>query len=487
MNKVISWLTIPRLIVTILFITVFTMAVRVPADTDTWWHLRSGQYIVETGSIFTADPFSHTKLGQPWFYPKLGQVLWYGLFALAGWIGLSLGLTVLVTVAFGLVWLITPGNIYIRAFAIILGGITSALIWAARPQMFSFVLAALVLVLLERYKRTGSRWIYLLPIITALWGNLHGGYAVAFMLAAVYLIGEIGNRLTRQSDAPTLSWRQIGLLGGVTALSLLTVALNPYGWQMWVYPLRTVGIDVLRDFIQEWRSPNFHTTMTWPFAAMLVLTLIIMGATSRLVDWTDVLMVGLWLAASLLAVRNVGLYGLLTVPILARYGDAALAGYLPPTAGKRPPIFAYLNWLLLGLVTLAALVRVGLMLPSLSEAKLTENLPARAVQFIQERTPPGPLFNSYNWGGYLIFKLWPQYSVYIDGRTDLYDDAFIRRYLDVMAANEGWQQTLADDGINLVLIETNSTLARFLRRDLAWREVYRDDMAAIFVRQVVSP
>ena len=67
MNKVISWLTIPRLIVTILFIAVFTMAVRVPADTDTWWHLRSGQYIVETGSIFTADPFSHTKLGQPWF------------------------------------------------------------------------------------------------------------------------------------------------------------------------------------------------------------------------------------------------------------------------------------------------------------------------------------------------------------------------------------------------------------------------------------
>jgi len=118
---------------------------------------------------------------------------------------------------------------------------------------------------------------YLLPIITAVWGNLHGGYAVAFMLAAAYLIGEIGNRLTRHADDPVLSWQQLGLLGGVMVVSLLTVALNPYGWQMWVYPLRTVGIDSLRDFIQEWRSPDFHATMTWPFAAMLVLTLVIMG------------------------------------------------------------------------------------------------------------------------------------------------------------------------------------------------------------------
>ncbi|MCB0162666.1 MAG: hypothetical protein KDI79_00480, partial [Anaerolineae bacterium] len=91
--------------------------------------------------------------------------------------------------------------------------------------------------------------------------------------------------------------------------------------------------------------------------------------------------------------------------------------------------------------------------------------------------------NSYNWGGYAIFKLWPGYQVYIDGRTDLYDDAFIRRYLDVMTANDGWRQTLDDDEINTILIETNSTLAKFLRLESSgWETVYQDDMAAVFVR-----
>jgi hypothetical protein len=105
------------------------------------------------------------------------------------------------------------------------------------------------------------------------------------------------------------------------------------------------------------------------------------------------------------------------------------------------------------------------------------------VQFIQKNKPPGPIFNSYNWGGYLIYKLWPAYPVYIDGRTDLYDDSFIRRYLDVMVANEGWEQTLDEDGINLVLIESNSILAKFLEDRADWVEIYRDDLAVIYLRK----
>jgi hypothetical protein len=110
-------------------------------------------------------------------------------------------------------------------------------------------------------------------------------------------------------------------------------------------------------------------------------------------------------------------------------------------------------------------------------------LPAKAVQFIQENKPAGPLFNSYNWGGYLIYKLWPDYPVYIDGRTDLYDDVFIRRYLDVAAGNEGWQQALDEDRINLVLIESDGTLARFLKADPAWSTLYQDKMATVFARK----
>lgn len=486
MSKLLNWLTLPRLLTIIVFIAIFTMAVRTPADSDTWWHLRSGQYIVENQALYAADPFSHTYQGQVWMYPKLGQVLWYGLFAWGGWPLVSLGLAALVTGAFGLIWLVTPGNQYLRAFAVILGVITSSLIWVARPQMISFLLAALVLLLLERYKRSGSRWIYGLPLITLLWANIHGGYAIALMLVAAYVVGESVNHLTRQTDDPRLSWPQIRNLVVIGIISFLAVAINPHGWEMWLYPFRTVGIGALRDYIQEWRSPNFHMSITWPFVLMFLLTVGAMGRTSRRVDWTDLALVGLWAAWSLFAVRNIGLYGLLTVPMLARYADAAVGDYLP-VAGtsslNRRPVLMRLNWLLLGLLTLAALLRVGLTLAPQTEAMIEqETAPAGAVQFIAQQRPAGPLFNSYNWGGYILFKLWPDYSVYIDGRTDLYEDEFIRRYWGVMNARQDWQQTLDEDDINLVLIENNSTLAKFLAREPAWTELYSDEMAVIFAR-----
>jgi hypothetical protein len=485
-------LTTRRLLIAILFIAIFAMAVRVPADSDTWWHLRSGQLILETHTVPTTDPFSHTRGGQPWIdHGWLAQIFWYGLFALGGWAALSLGLAALVTCAFWLVWQVTPGNLYVRAFSLVLGAITSAVIWAARPQMVSFLLTALVLWLLERYKRTGWRGIYAMPLVMVLWANIHGGYAIAFMLMAAYLVGDTFNHLTGHQDDPLLTWSQLARLVVIAVVSFAVVAINPNGWQMWTYPFRTVGIGALRDYIQEWRSPDFHLSMTWPFVAMLLLTLAASARSGRRADWTDLALVGLWAAWSLFAGRNIGLYGLLTVPALARYADAAWGHYLPaggvsPPGGKR--IFSLLNWLLLALVGAAALVKIAMPISPQANLKAEEeSLPAGAVRFIQAQQPAGPLFNSYNWGGYLIFKLWPAYPVYIDGRTDLYDDAFIRRYLDMYVANDGWQQRLDDDGINLVLIENNSVLDKFLKISPAWQEVYRDKMAVVFTRKAAAP
>jgi hypothetical protein len=509
-------LTIPRLLVAILFIAIFTMAVRLPVDTDTWWHLRSGQYILETHTVPTTDPFSHTQAGQPWIdHGWLAQLFWYGLFAVGGLPGLSLGLALLVTFTFWLVWQVTPGNLYVRAFTMVLGAITSAVIWVARPQMVSFLLAGLVLFLLEKYKREGRRWIYALPLVVLLWVNIHGGYAIAFMLLGVYIVGEIFNNLTRHSEDPVIPWPQLVPLLVVGAISFAVVVINPYGWQMWLYPFRTVGIGALRDFIQEWRSPDFHLSLTWAFLAMLLLSWAALGRAGRRADWTDLAMWGLWSCASLFAARNIGLYGLLTIPALARYADAAWGQYLPGERKEIPGVSqdersrelkgtheingtgrvpsvpmsslssTRLNWVLLGLVLLAALVKIGVALNPQEAIKAEqEGLPAKAVQFIQENKPAGPLFNSYNWGGYLIYKLWPAYPVYIDGRTDLYDDAFIRRYLNVVSGGEGWRQTLDEDGINLVLIESGSTLAKFLKSDPAWDILYQDGMAIVFVRKI---
>ncbi len=490
-----------KLLIALVFIAIFTMAVRVPADSDTWWHLRTGQYIVQNQTIPTTDPFSHSRAGQLWIdHGWLAQIFWYGLFALGGWAAVALGVAVLVTVAFWLLWRQMEANVFVAAVSMILGAIVSSVIWAARPQLISFVLTAWVAYLLHRFKRHDGRLLPWLPLVMLLWANIHGGFAIGFMLMLAYGVGEVVNHLTKHRDDPVVPWAGLKHLALVFLISLAVVVINPHTWRLWLYPFQTVGIGALRDFIQEWQSPNFHLPYVQSFAVMLLLLVVALARAGRQADWTDLALVALWTGWSLFAARNIAIFGLVTAPILARYADLAwtrqwqLWGYERPPFTPAPPNStphtqnSKLNWLLLALVVVAALIKI--MVPLTPQANLTaeqDSLPYDAVEFIKSERLAGPLFNSYNWGGYLIFKLWPAYPVYIDGRTDLYDDAFIRRYLQVMTADEGWEQILQADGVNLVLVESNSTLAKFLRLNPAWQERYRDDKAVIFERKEPLP
>ena len=477
------------------------MAVRIPFGPDTWWHLRSGQYIIENLTIPTTDPFSHSKIGTLWIdHSWLAQIFWYILYAVGGWTILALTVAGLAAFAFWLVWKQIEGNIFIAAFAMIVGAVVSSVGWIARPQMLSFVLTAVVAYLLYRFKWRGARLWPWLPLIMLLWANVHGGFAIGFMLMLAYLVGEVANNITAHKNNPVVIWPRLKHLLMVIVISAAVVALNPYTWRMWFYPFQTVGIGALRDFIQEWQSPDFHLVYTQPFILMLVLMIIALARAGCRADWTDLTLVALWAGWALFAGRNIAIFGLVTTPILARYADLAWTRQWQVWGYERIPLstdthlsyrsrfISRLNWVLLGLIVIAALIKIVIPLNPQTNLKVEqETLPYQAVEFIKNNHPPGPMFNSYNWGGYLIFKLWPEYPVYIDGRTDLYDDAFIRRYIDVMVANDGWQQTLAEDGINLVFVETNSTLAKFLRQNPAWIEIYHDETAVIFNRKESLP
>lgn len=497
MKAYLTHLTLPRLLTAIVFIAIFTMAVRVPADTDTWWHLRSGQFIVENRLIPTTDPFSHSRAGQLWIdHGWLAQIFWYGLYALGGWAAMALALAGLVTLAFWLVWRQIEANVFVAAASMVLGAIVSSVVWAARPQLVSFVLTAVAAYLLHRFKRHQGRLLPWMPLVMLVWVNSHGGFAIGFLLMLAYLAGETVNHLTGHRDDPVAGWDRLKHLGLVMVICLGVVAVNPHTWRMWLYPFQTVGIAALREFIQEWQSPNFHLPYVQPFAVMLLLVLAAVARAGRRADWTDLALVAMWAGWALFAARNIAIFGLVVTPVLARYADLAWTGQWqtwgrgrPPfSGGATTPLMVKVNRLLLGLVVVAALVKIALPLAPAANLKAEQDsLPYAAVEFIRQNRPPGPMFNSYNWGGYLIFKLWPAYPVYIDGRTDLYDDAFIRRYLNVMVAGEGWEQILAQDGINLVVVEQKSILARFLARDPAWAKLYGDELAVIYGRAAPLP
>ena len=483
------WLTLNRLVTIIVFIAIFAMAARFPLDTDSWWHLQSGRWIVEHRAVPGSDPFSHTRFGQPWIdHGWLAQAILYLVYAGAGYGGLVLALAALVTAAFFFSWLQCPqGDCWLRAFVFVVAAVASGIIWAVRPQMVSFVLAAIVAYLLYLYKQGATRAIWWLPLVVLVWVNIHGGFAIAFILIAAYLFGEVGNQIGRLGTENTdvarpLGWRGIGHLLLVTVVCILVLPLNPNGFQMWAYPFRTVGIDVLQDFIVEWQSPNFHAFYLHPFIWLLLAALTAFGLAGRRADFTDLTLVALFAYLSLLAVRNIPLFALVTAPIIVRYGTLALRQWRGTREIKQTS-FVALNWLLLLLVLGAALAYVMQTAQAAEEeAAQPEGLPAGAVAYLQEEQPPGPIYNDYNWGGYLIWRL-PRYPVFVDGRTDLYDDAFLRQYLSIYTAEEGWERKLREQGINLVLIAAQSPLARALDAQPGWHLAYEDSVAVVYTRR----
>jgi hypothetical protein len=487
-----GWLTLDRLLTTIVFIAIFTMAVRVIADSDSWWHLQSGRWIVENGTIPRTDPFSHTKLGEPWIdHGWLAQAVIYLLFDSLGYAGPVLFVAAMVTLAFYFVWLqCRKGDPWLRAFVLIIAAVTSAGIWAARPQIVSFVLTALVMYLLYRYKRGSDRVAWGLPLVVILWVNIHGGFAIAFILMAAYLFGEVGNQILGIESG--IGWRRTGRLLLIMAVSFLVVPLNPNTFQMWAYPFQTVGIGVLQDFIAEWRSPDFHEFHFHPFIWLLLAALTVLGLSKKRADFTDLTLVALFSYMTLLAARNIALFALVVGPVIVRYGTPVLVDWQErvlkrPPEEARPdretrPLFVAVNWLTLLLIILAALIRIsGPVSAQANEAAQAESLPVAAVDYLRQTEPPGPIFNNYNWGGYIIWEL-PRYPVFVDGRTDLYGNDLLREYLATTFANSGWRETLDKYGINLVLVESAAPLAVELRREAGWEEHYRDEMAAVFVR-----
>ena len=150
------------------------------------------------------------------------------------------------------------------------------------------------------------------------------------------------------------------------------------------------------------------------------------------------------------------------------------------------PLLAAANWLILLLVALAvALLAVQAWSVEANEtAPQAEIYPAGTVAYVQSHDLPGEILNSYNWGGYLIWKLYPEERVYINGRADLYGDEFISEYLRVTYLLPGWEETLARYGVGHVIVEAQSPLAGGLALHPAWREVYRDELAVVYCEGV---
>lgn len=483
------------LVIALTFLALFLMGLRFSIDSDTWWQLRAGEVIVDQGRIPVADAWSYTRAGQDWTYPStawLSEAQLFLIYDAIGPGGLNLWVAALVCLAFALIYPAMSGGPMLRFAVLILAALAAAIYWAARPYMLSFVLSAAFLWLLEDFRWGRRNRLFWLPVLMIVWVNSHPGFAVGFLLLGAYMADQAIRwgyvQWAKGKGEARRSRDQLALLLLVALGMLIAVCVNPSGPAVLGYPFETVSIGVLRDYIQEWQSPNFHSVVAIPFAVLVLITLGAIGASGKRAALSDLLLVALSLSMSLLAARNIPLFALVAAIVVSRYAELWLSDAGKALGVKRSgkaKVFAWQRGANVAIVTAFALLvafRAASLFPeSANRNAIIDKMPVGAVAYLQDKKPAGPLFNSYNWGGYLLWNL-RDYPVYVDGRTDLYDDGLLNEWLDIVSAEEGWQSKLEQWGANLILVEPSWALNKVLPYE-DWTILYQDEVSVLYGRQ----
>jgi hypothetical protein len=479
-------LTTRRLALSILFLSLFAMAMKPSVDTDSFWHLRAGTWMLDNARILTLDLFSYTRFNQAWInHSWLSQIFMAIIYRAGGYGGLNLFTASVVVIAFVFVYRAGEGGGYLRAFIILLAATTSAVYWSARPQILSLLFTSIFVYALYDYLWRGANRLWLLPPLMLLWVNLHGGFAIGFILLVVAFVGEL---IKGDWRLGIRDWKATRI-GGCGLACAAAACINPYGAQMLFYPFRTVSIGVLQNFIQEWQSPNFHQPEAQVFIVMLLGVAASLGFSRRRLDLTDFLLFAVFTALALLAWRNVAAFAVVVAPLWMRYANSAveeLQEKYPKlnlqNSGR--PKGLWVNWIIVSIIAVAVFVKsLDAVSARTNDEAIAKLAPVKAAEYLKADPVSGKMFNAYNFGGYLIWALHPHQLVYVDGRTDLYDDELLKEYLNTALAGDGWEKTLKDRAIGVVLVETASPLARALATSPAWSVRYQDSFASVIVKK----
>jgi hypothetical protein len=471
----------------ILFFGLLAMTARNATDPDLWWHLRTGQWIVETGHVPHSDPFSFTRAGHAWVsHEWLSEVLFYELWKHGGAAALIVFSAIITTAGFMLLYLRCPGKRHWAAAAAALGAVASAPSWGVRPQMFTFTLASLLLWLLLNGEHRPKLLLWIPPLFLV-WLNLHAGFALCIALLLAYGVG-----LILEAALGSTPWQLVRpIITRVTLLLLTCLALvpfNPSGAQLYRYPFDTIRSPGMRSYIQEWFSPDFHEWLYRPLLLVWLLLLIALASSRWQLKGRVIVPLLFTAFASLDAVRHIPIFVLLAIPVLtAALASATSArGERPQVSTKaglgqsissrfRPSFVAAVVILLAGF----AVVR-WVSLARNQNAREAELFPQKAVAFLQAGDYPQRVFVYYDWGGYAIWQLYPEYRVFVDGRADLYGDNLLQQFQTAVQLKNGWQDVLDKWKVKAVVVPPSCALAQALLLDPAWHPVFTDPKAIIF-------
>jgi hypothetical protein len=463
------------------FVAVLALGPRMlNTDGDLPRHLLTGRYIIETKSIPSAEPFTYVYEGRPYVsHEWLADVIFYWIENTFGLAGLVVLAAILLASAFTLIYSYAAKRADARlpVLALILwGAAVTSLNWEIRPHLITMFFLAIWLIWTDKLAR-GERfpvWIFFVTMI--LWSNLHGEFIAGMLVLLAYTVGWtlefIFNRLKTDLKTGTRLWT---VLSGSGIASLI----NPATYHTYTTIIGFTNNAYLMSRMSESNPPDFSQHGFLILFGLIIVSIFLLAIHPKRLGAGQALLLTGFSAMSLIAARNIHLYGIVAPFVLAEtvYGLATLKGFHRiDTVIKNIEMGA--NSILWPMVTTVMLGALILTTPARSVYSLSPAFfPIDAVTWLKSHPQEGRMFNDLNWGGYIEYRLWPAQKTFADSMADVTGE-MTQQYERVLTRSPNWQSVLGKYQVMWAIIKTDEPLAAALEAE-GWRIVYQDNTAII--------
>jgi hypothetical protein len=481
--------------VSLLFVLAVTSAQGLLGDGDTAYHIQTGEIILQTLQVPTYDPYSFHNPPLRWTaHEWLSEVIMAMLFRASGLTGVVIFFAVLLSLTH---WLLFQSlrlrfnDIFLCVVITLIATASSSIHWLARPHAFSLLFVVIWCHYLDQFQHTSrNNALPYLPLLMVIWVNLHGGFIIGLLLLTVYLTGNIFYALVSPRIKANNHVRKAKILLIVLVSTVGACLLNPSGIDILWFPIRVAADRFIADQVIEFLSPNFHEAL--PFKYMLLATIGALALSRSALNLIDAILLVLLCYMALYSARHISLFAIVIAPILLKslqdvllqVPDRFLRFY-----HERVDNFLRIDrnvngylWPIVSIAAIFVLAGVG----AINYGFSVRNFPVAAVEFLKKEPITGNMFNSDEFGDYIIFAAWPKYRVFMDGRSDMYGEKFGRDYLRAAHGLPGWKEVFEKYSISWVMFDTNSPLTAALQDHRDWQPIYTDAVATIFVKRIAA-